>query len=67
MTQTTFLPSNGTVSAVIYDFRKRRLFYADVGSGNSKIAVISPGNGIQREIFLSGKHKKLFPKSENFS
>ena len=67
MTQTTFLPSNGTVTAVTYDFRKRRLFYADVRSGNSRIAVIFPGNGIRREIYLSGKHKKLFPKSKNLS
>ena len=53
-----FLPSNGTVSAVVYDFQKRRLFYADVRGENSKITVIFPGNGTRREIYLAGKHKK---------
>ena len=60
MTQPIFLPSNGTVSAVTYDFQKRRLFYADVRNGNSKIVVIFPGNGTRREIYLAGKHKKNF-------
>ena len=67
MNQTLFLPSNGTPSAVIYDFQNRRLFYADVRSGNSRIAVIFPRNGSRREIYFAGKHKKLFPTSENFS
>ena len=67
MNQTIFLPSNGTVSAVIYDFQKRRLFYADIRSGDSKIAVIFPGNGTRREIFVSGKHKILFHTGEHFS
>ena len=66
MIQTLFLPSNGTLSAVTYDFQKRRLFYADVRSGNSRIAVIFPGNSSRREIYFAGKHKRLFPTIENF-
>ena len=54
------LPFNWTVSAVTYDVQKRRLFYADIGSKNSKIAVIFPGNGTWHEIYLAGKYKKLF-------
>ena len=56
MKQSIFLPSNGTVRSVTYDFQKKRLFYADVRSGNSKIAVIFPGNGTRREIYIAGKH-----------
>ena len=67
MKQSMFLPSNGTVSAVTYDVQKRRLFYADVRSENSKISVIFPGNRTWREIYLAGKHKKLFSLNENFS
>ena len=59
MKNSVFLPSNGTVNAVAYDFQKRRLFYADVGSENSKIAVIFPSNGTVREIYLAGKKNKF--------
>ena len=59
MKQSTFLPSNGTVSAVTYDVQKRRLFYSDVRSENSKISVIFPGNRTWREIYLAGKHKSF--------
>ena len=58
--QSIFLPSNGTVSAVTYDVKKRRLFYADVRSQNSKIAVIFSGNGTRREIYVAGKHNKYY-------
>ena len=64
MTQSIFLPSNGTVSAITYDVKKRRLFYADVRSKNSKISVIFPRNGTQREIYLAGK---LFSTRGSFS
>ena len=57
MTQSIFLPSNGTISAVTYDVKKRRLFYADVRSENSKILVIFPRNGTRREIYLAGNIK----------
>ena len=66
MTQPIFLPSNGTVSAVSYDFQKRRLFYADVRNGNSKIVVIFPGNGTRREIYLAGKYKTTFLYKRKF-
>ena len=67
MKQSMFLPSNGTVSAVTYDVQKRRLFYADVRSKKSEISVIFPGNRTWREIYLAGKHKKLFSASADFS
>ena len=57
MKQSLFLPSNGTVTAVTYDFQKRRLFYADVRSKNSKIDVIFPGNRTRRDIYLAGNIK----------
>ena len=57
MKQSLFLPSNGTVTAVTYDFQKRRLFYADVRSENSKIDVIFPGNRTRRDIYLAGNIK----------
>ena len=62
-----YLHFNGTVSAVTYDVQKRRLFYADVRRENSKIAVIFPGNGTWHEIYLAGKYKNFFSKSEHFS
>ena len=65
--QSVFLPSNGTVRAVTYDFQKRRLFYVDFRSENPKITVIFPGNGTRREIYLAGKHKNLFSANDNFS
>ena len=57
-----FLPSNGTVSAVTHDVKKRRLFYADVRSENSKISVIFPKNGTRREIYLAGNIKTFLYK-----
>ena len=59
MKQSTFLPSNGTVSAVTYDVQKRRLFYADYTNENSKISVIFRGNQTWREIYLAGKHRSF--------
>lgn len=55
MNQSMFLPSNGTVYTVTYDFQRKRLFYADVRSKNTKIAVIFPRNGTRRDIYLAGK------------
>ena len=54
MNQSIFLPLNGTVSAVAYDVKKRRLFYADVRSESSRISVIFQGNGTRREIYVTG-------------
>ena len=66
MNQSIFLPANGTLMAVTYDVQKKRLFYADVTSENSKISVIFPGNDTRREIYLAGKHTKTFLRKRKF-
>ena len=52
--------------AVTYDVQKKRLFYADVTSENSKIVAIFPQNGTRREIYLAGKHTKTFLQKQTF-
>ena len=66
MNQSIFLPANGTLMAVTYDVQKKRLFYADVTSENSKIVAIFPQNGTRREIYLAGKHTKTFLQKQSF-